>query len=412
LIQNMQRSSLLVFILFVGVCAVACLPKVAKEPTKSGGVGGVGGVGEKEEKSGGVISGGIGSGGSDVVGDIPKFIPLGDRSMKMKSISYSTKDFFNSYLIHDFSGMMRFVDKQSLILINTLLPTSGIYAGKRGFVQSMDRCYRTAAITNADFRVLFVDEARTTSVVEVIYSGVYRHNNVSFDDMKAMFFIKWNMGKIAKMNIVDVNPQKTYSLFLTKANKQFNKLMEAMYMSGVESIDRYLADDITISCNNIYPVSLLVPPAKATAGDADAAPSYEGKDLIVTLKGKENAMKLTKFANKLYFNLTTSIKVLYSDESTVVAAKILKPTTRLFLPLNQKSYWNGVTIMYTINRFDDRGMLKEVKFLINRPLLPHQIRNANDLLDLAGEPSLMSLLAPLRSAITIQPASRASATSH
>jgi len=173
-------------------------------------------------------------------------------------------------------------------------------------------------------------------------------------------------------------------------------LLDGLYRGGNDlrdAIDRYVSNDVSISFSNIYPLSLLV------ADEANAT-KYEGKDMVATLKGKDNAVKLAILGDKLFYNLTSKIKILYSDETTVLSATILKPTPDLFIP-NKRSYWKSVTILYTINRFDDKGMLKEAQCLINRPLLPHQLRNINALLLLEGGESLSSLLASIRQSISI-----------
>jgi len=331
-----------------------------------------------------------------------KFIPLGDRSMKMKTVLRATTNFFNAWQVHDFASLMRYIGRHSQFLVNTLLPPNGYYTGKRGYWQMVDKWWRTAPIKDSTYRIKFVDEARQISVVTKSCTGVFRHNGASFENVKMVIFIQWDMGKISKLNMVEANPEKTYSLFLTKAHKQFNKLLEGLYRGGNdmrEAINSHMSDDISISFNNVSPLSLLV-------ADAANATKYEGQDLIVTLKGKNNVMKLAALGDKLLFNLTSDIKVLFSDDTTVVAANILKPTTHLFLPSNQKTYWKSVTILYTINRFDDQGMLKDAQWIINRPFLPHQLRRINDLLIQNGQSSLSSLLAPIRESIVIQAAKK------
>jgi len=265
----------------------------------------------------------------------------------------------------------------------------------------LDKSWRTASLTDAKYQILFVDEARGISVVMLTVSGVYRHNNVSFNDVKCMSFIKWNFGKISKMNSVEMNPEKSYSLFLTKADKQFNKFLYTMYNNegNVKEIGNYIADDIVISFDNIYPLSILMQGGKnATFTDKGVK---EGQDVRLSVKGKDNAIKLAQFCNQFVFNLTSSIKVLYSNENTVVAAKIFRPASLHYFPLNQKMFWKTVTILYTINRFNDQGMLKQVNMVLNRPLAPFHLRQVNQMLNENGDQPLSTLLNPLLSIIQI-----------
>jgi len=329
-----------------------------------------------------------------------KFIPLGDARMKIATIAHSTRTLMNSFQTHDYANALNFIDQHTQILTHSLLPTSGYYQGKRGLIQYGDRSSRLATITDANYRILFVDEVRGYSVVEVHKKGVFRHNNVSFDDCQSVLFIQWSLGKIAKLNIVESNPEQIYSLFLTKANKQWNKLMSTMYTCGAcEEVNKYIADDVIVTFKNVYPISLFAGKQGQEVEDKNV-----GKDLNVVLKGRDNLKKFAAFANKTYFNMTADIKVLYSDENTVVAAKILKPTTHLFLPSNKKIYWKNVTIMYTINRFNDKGEVNNVVVMFNRPFQAHEIRWIGQMfLELSGE-SLSSLLAPLQAAINLTPA--------
>jgi len=268
-------------------------------------------------------------------------------------------------------------------------------------LKMFDKWHRTVSIKDATYHINFVDEARQVSVVTYSCSGVFRNNGVNFDNIKAMIFIKWDLGKISKWNLVELTPERTYSLFLSKAHKQFNKLLEGLYLGGNgirEAIDRYVSNDIFISLNNVYPLSLLVPDVSSNAT------KYEGKDMIATIKGKDNAMKLAVLGDKLLFNLTDSVKVLYSDDTTVVTANIWKPTTHLFLPSDKKSYWKTVTIVYAIHRFDSKGMLCEMQWFINRPIVPYQLRYINELLVQYGDESLYSLLSPFRGVIKLEAA--------
>jgi len=324
---------------------------------------------------------------------VAKFVPLGDKQMKIMTVVHSTRTLMNSFQTHDFTSALTFIDKHSHILAHSLLPTNGYYNGKRGFILLSDRMARMASITDASYRILFVDEARGYSVVEMNKVGVFRHNNASFDNCRSMLFIKWSLGKISKLNIVEINPEKIYSLFLTKANKQWNKLISTIYnCGGCDEVNKYIANDVTVKFKNIYPISLF-------AGKQEDK-NLTG-DLNVVLKGRDNIKKFADFAAKTYLNMTADIKVLYSDENTVVAAKILKPTTSLFLPANKKMYWKNVGIMYTINRFNDKGELNKMVVLYNRPFQAWEMRYINQLLEWSGEPSLLTLLAPLRSAFTI-----------
>jgi len=264
--------------------------------------------------------------------EMPKFIPLGDRSIQIKTVMHATKELFNAWQVHDYFTVMRFIDRHSQFLINTLLPDNGYYKGQHGFARMISSWFRTAAVKNETYRINFVDEARQICVVTCSSSGVFRNNGVNFENVKEVIFIKWDMGKISKMNMVELNPEKTYSLFLSKAQKQFNKLLEGLYLGGNnirQVIDRCVADDVTFSFNNIYPVSLLVE-------DASNATKYQGKDCIATLKGKDNVMKLAVLGDKLLFNLTSKIKVLYSDENTVVAAKNFETNNRSFPCFREK----------------------------------------------------------------------------
>jgi len=330
---------------------------------------------------------------------VAKFIPLGDARMKLATIAHSTRTLMNSAQTHDYANALNFIDKHTQILIHSLLPTNGYYQGIRGFMQLGDRAVRLAAITDATYRILFVDEVRGYSIVEVQKSGVFRHNNASFDNCRSVLFIKWSMGKISKLNIVESNPEQIYSLFLTKANKQWNKMMSTMYSCGAcDQVNQYIADDVTVTFKNLYPISLL-----AGKKGEEMEGKHVGKDLNVVLKGRDNLKKFAAFANKTYFNVTADIKVLYSDDNTVVAARILNPTAHLFLPSNNKTYWKNVTIMYTITRFNDKGEVNNVVVLLNRPFQAHEIRWMNRMLELSGE-SLPSLLAPLEAAISITPA--------
>jgi len=325
-----------------------------------------------------------------------KFIPLSGIT-KIKSVMHATTQYFNANQVHDHAVLLRFIDRNSQFLFNSLLPDNGYYTGKRGFLQIMDTWKRTAHLKDATYRINFVDEARQISVVTYSCSGTFLHNNAVFDNIAARIFIKWDLGKISKMNLIELTPQKTYSLFLTPAHKQFNKLIEASYLGGNNTrnvIDCCVSKDVTISFNNIYPLSLIM---------ANSS-KCEGKDMVAILKGKDNLIKLTHLGNKFFFNLTSKIKILFSNADTVVAATILKPTANLFLPIDSKTYWKFVTVLYSINSFDDKGMLKEVQLFVNRPFLPHQLRYANNMLaECCGE-SLSSLLAPIRAAITIDAA--------
>jgi len=331
---------------------------------------------------------------------VTKFIPLGDKHMKkIVTVDHLTRTLMNSIQTHDFARILTFIDKYSRILTHSLLPTSGYYQGKRGFALLAERMTRMVVIKDANYHIRFVDEVRGISVVETRKAGVFNNNNASFDDCRSMLFIKWGLGKISKLHIVDANPEKIYSLFLTKAHKQWNKLMSTMYKcGGCDEVNKYIADDVTLNFKNIYPIAFF-------SGIQDDQ-NVTG-DLNVLLKGRENLKKFANFAAKTYFNMTAKIKVLYSDDTTVVAAKILKPTTHLFLPTTEKMYWENVGIMYTIDKFNDKGELKDVTVLYNRPFEPYEIRYINELLENSGEPSLLSLIAPLRSAfsITAAPAS-------
>jgi len=150
-------------------------------------------------------------GGSQMKGQdgMAKFIPVGDSSMKIQTVKHATREFFNAWQIHDFGTSMRFIDQHSQFLINTLLPDNGYFTGKRGYIQMFYQWSRTAAIKDATYRINFVDEARQVSVVTCSCSGVVRHNGASFENLKVMIFIKWDMGKISKLNMVELNPQKS-----------------------------------------------------------------------------------------------------------------------------------------------------------------------------------------------------------
>jgi len=288
------------------------------------------------------------------------------------------------------------------------------------------RWFNTVALTDAKYRILFVDEARGYSGVEYICNGEFRHNNAKFDEIKAIIFIKWDMGKIAKFNIVEMNANKISSIFLTKANRQWSNIMGALFNCDnsasttgtgtstggavtsntttptgdcAQRVKDYIADDITITFNNLYPLSLLA--GRKSGGDANAK-EYEGKDVCVSLKGKDNALKFTNLAEKLYFDLTVDMRVLYSDENTVVAAKILRPVSgRLILPMDKKSFWKSVTVMYTINRFNENGLLRDVSILLNRPLNALNIRHIGQFVDRLYGQSLESLMEPLRDAVKL-----------
>jgi len=336
--------------------------------------------------------GGVEKGWKD---EMAKFTPIGDSSMKIQTVKHATMEFFNAWQIHNFGTVMRFIGQHSQFLINSLLPSNGYYTGKRGYMQMFDRWFRTAVIQDATYRINFVDEARQVSVVTYSCSGIVRHNGASFENMKVVIFIKWDMGKISKFNLVELNPEKTYSLFLTKAHNQFIKFLDGLCRGGKDlrnAIDRYVSNDVSMTFNNIYPLSLVVNEANAT--------KYDGKDVIATLKGKDNALNLALLGDKLC-NLISTVKVLYSDDTTVVAATIFKPTTKLFLT-NKQNYWKTVTILYTINRFDDKGMLKESQLYVNRPFLPNQLRSLHSLFE--SDASLSSLLATVRGSINIDAA--------
>jgi len=328
-------------------------------------------------------------------GGVAKFIPLGDERIKIQTVAHSTRALMNSFQTHDYAIALNFIDKHTQIFEHSVLPTNGYYKGQHGLILFADRANRLAAITDLNYRILYVDEARGYSVVEVHKKGMFRHNNASFDDCRSVLFIKWDLGKISKMNIVESNPEQIYSLFLTKASKQWCKLISTMYKCGsCDEVNKYVADDVSLTFKNVYPISLF-------AGKKADEYKDSAKNVNVVLKGRDNLKKLAAFANKTYFNMTTDIKELYSDENTVVAAKILKPTTGLFLPENNEIYWKTVTIMYTINRFNDQGQLNNVVVLFNRPFEAHQIRYMNEWLQMAGEQTLDNLLAPIHNAVTV-----------
>jgi len=333
----------------------------------------------------------------------------------LMTIAHSTRTFFDALQQHDMETSLLFISKHSQMFVNSILPINGYYNGKYGYMQLHHRSINTAYLSDAKYRILFADEARGYSAVEYICSGEFRHNNAKFENLKVIIFIHWQFAKISKLNIVDMNPSKVSSLYLTKADKQWNKVMGSLYtacQTDCGQVKDLIADDITIHLNNLYPIAALLEVKKNTsdAGGASgsggaAAPinldQFEGKDVCVSLKGKDNALNFAKLAEKLYFDLTIETRVLFSDENTVVAAKILKPASQFFLPMDKKTFWHQVTVMYTINRFNENGLLRDVTILLNRPLLPLDMRKMQQYLDRQYGESLESLVAPLRSNIKV-----------
>jgi len=282
-----------------------------------------------------------------------------------KTIEMSTKLLYDSFREQDLSTFFLYFDDHASLIYHSLLPANGVYQGQAGVMAYFERWSRTGLLTNFNYRILYVDEARGESIVESSYEGILLRNNASFSGITSIDFIKWSLGKIRKYSIVDMQPEKLLKLFETKAEAANCKFVESFFKCGAcEETLSLLSDDVSLSLPNIYPVSLLSELGLAAAGSQSQS--------AVTFKGKNPLKHFLNVAYKLVPAHTINAKILYGDKNTVVSALILKPD-RVSGFGSVRNVAKAATVLYSISKMNDQGLFSSVELLVNRPFFPWEL---------------------------------------
>jgi len=91
---------------------------------------------------------------------------------------------------------------------------------------------------------------------------------------------------------------------------------------------------------------------------------------------------------------------LYSDNNKVVSVSEIKPSSHLFITPNNYIYNKLITKVFCVAQLNDQGLLTSVDVLLNRPLMPWQLRYFQQNILKQSGLSWESLVAPLREYIT------------
>jgi len=304
-----------------------------------------------------------------------KYQPL--PKLILHTIERLTKEWCDSFVRGDLVTAFGLLTDRTYIVYHSLMPASGVYKGARGLLEYLDHWIRTAHLTDYSYRILFVDEARGESVIESHFSGSFLRNNVTFTDLVSIKRIQWSLGKVRSINIIDQNPQKTFSLFATKGEKSRCKLIESLFKCGAcQETMALISDDVVVKFPGFYPTSLLIDLGLQQEMAKGGESLQAGNEGVVTLKGKQGFANFGHLCQKFLFDRIVSGKVLYGDESTVVSMHKLKPNpNQAFVLADSYLDMKMSAVLFTISRYNEQGKAVSVEFLLNRPVMPWDMQH-------------------------------------
>jgi hypothetical protein len=280
------------------------------------------------------------------------------------TVAYSCKTLFEALRLHSISNMLQHLDWKSLIIYNTALPGQGVYKGKKGAIELLGKMYQTAMLSESSYEIRHVDEARGICIVDTNCKGTFRRSNNTLETHSTSV-IKFKLGKIRLMNIVDHDFNSTISAFQTKAENKLDQILRSFF--GGSSMDNYLAQDLEVQLPNLHP----------------ALQHGEKKPL----RGKEAFGIFSSLAKDLILNRTITVKYLWGNDTSVVSMWVLKPSAdfHIWNLKSKKMAAMVLTTMYVCTDFNEQGLMRSFKALFNRPFLPWEAYRVGLELEKVGE---------------------------
>jgi len=275
------------------------------------------------------------------------------------------------------------------LVYHSIVPASGVYRGVSGLANFHMKWKKTAQLDeDVKSRVLFADEARGIAGVECTYKGTFIHSGKNFE-LKSIAYIKFKLGKVRLMAILDGDYSKTIDLYERDTDKKFCQLLEGLYLCGgdCDEVSSQLSEDVTVKLQ-MYPLHLVqrylgssVSGAKASErGHAIKGMSPRGRNQEQTsgelvLRGNKAASLLLKLGGDLIVNRTLDVVVLNRGENSITAAFVLTPRQHMIYN-DFKSKLNlikTVTVMTCYVTFNDQGLIKSLEISFNRPFMPWEL---------------------------------------
>jgi len=215
--------------------------------------------------------------------------------------------------------------------------------------------------------------------LSVVLKGQFRQSGHKFDDIKVIYFIKWNNGYIRVLDAVHTDYQKIIKAVETPAEKYLSEL-QCMSDECLDKVKERIEEKCEFKFVNFYPTNLLMNILNTTAQslkitNVDGVIHKEDSNIVLRGKVGFNIIAQSNIKHFVEQHILT-IKILHSDDTTVVTATILTPKPNMLLSdfTSVHELLQDSLIVYTTHKFTEQGKLSQVESMYNRPLLPWEVR--------------------------------------